>query len=101
MNNGKKNLLLAGGVVALALCALAFGRSSRQEAFGGTDDQAGAVVETLRPGYRPWAAPLWEPPSGEVESLLFGLQSAAGAGALCYALGYWRGRRKVATNDDA
>lgn len=101
MRDRTRNLLLAGGVVALALCALAFGRSSRQDAFGGTDDQAGAVVETLRPGYRPWAAPLWEPPSGEVESLLFGLQSAAGAGALCYALGYWRGRRSRPKDADA
>lgn len=101
MNNGKKNLLLASGVVALSLAALFLARPAEEEAFGGTDDKAGAVIETLRPGYKPWFSPLWEPPSGEIESLLFGLQSAAGAGALFYALGYWRGRRRVASGDDA
>lgn len=101
MNTRNMNILLAGGVVALALAALVLARPASEEAFGGTDDKAGAVIETLRPGYKPWFAPLWEPPSGEIESLLFGLQSAAGSGALFYALGYWRGRRKVATNDDA
>jgi len=101
METRTKNLLLAGGVVALALGALVFTRPSRKDAFGGTDDQAGAVVEALHPGYRPWASPLWTPPSPEVESLLFGLQSAVGAGALCYALGYWRGRRRRAKDADA
>jgi len=101
MESRTRNLLLAGGVVALALCALTLGRPSRGEAFGGTDTQAGAVVEVLHPGYKPWFAPLWSPPSGEVESLLFGLQAAAGAGALCYALGYWRGRRSLAKDADA
>lgn len=101
MKAGHKNLLLAAGVVALALTALLRVPTGNGEVFGGTDDQAGAVIGTLKPGYEPWFAPLWEPPSGEVESLLFGLQSAAGAGALCYCLGYWRGRRAASKESDA
>lgn len=101
MNAKTKNMLLAAGVVALALTALVRVPTGNGEVFGGTDDQAGAVIETLKPGYKPWFAPLWEPPSGEIESLLFGLQSAAGAGALFYALGYWRGRRTAAKGRDA
>lgn len=93
MNLGTKNLMLAIGVVALSVWALAMARPGIEEPFTGADGQAGALVETLRPGYEPWSNPLWEPPSGEIESLLFGLQAAIGAGALCYALGYWRGRR--------
>lgn len=101
MNAKTKNMLLAAGVVALALTALVRVPTGNGEAFGGTDDQASAVIEALRPGYKPWFAPLWEPPSGEIESLLFGLQSAAGAGALFYCLGYWRGRRTAAKGRDA
>lgn len=91
----KKSLLLSLGAVALSVWALATARPGIDEPFSGSDGQARQVVETLRPGYEPWFNPLWEPPSGEIESMLFGLQAAIGAGALCYALGYWRGRRST------
>lgn len=87
------NLLLVLATAALALFALAFAGRSEGESFLGSDGQATRVIEELRPGYTPWAQSLWEPPSGEIESLLFGLQSALGAGVLFYALGTWRGRR--------
>lgn len=93
MTAASKNLILALGVVALSVWALATARPGIEESFTGSDGQATELVETLRPGYEPWSTPLWEPPSGEIESLLFGLQAAIGAGALFYALGYWRGRR--------
>ena len=35
-----------------------------------------------------------EPPSGEIESLLFALQAAIGAIIIGYAFGYWRGQSK-------
>lgn len=38
--------------------------------------------------------PLYEPPSGEVESALFALQAALGAGVLAYYFGLRRGRRQ-------
>lgn len=65
--------------------------SPDEEAFGGTD----AAVTTLleQGGTEPWFAPIFEPGSGEIESGLFGLQAALGAGVLGYALGNLRGRR--------
>lgn len=101
MNAKTSNGLLLGATVALVVFALAFSRPVTGEAFGSSDVQAGEVVEELRPDYQPWFSPLWEPPSGEIESLLFGLQSAVGAGLLCYALGYWRGVRKNRKGADA
>lgn len=101
MDTRTKNLLLVGGTVAMAVFALAFSRPATGEAFGGSDDQACAAIAQIDPKYKPWFAPLWEPPSGEIESLLFGLQAAVGAGALSYALGYWRGRRSAAKDQDA
>ncbi|MEN9307050.1 MAG: hypothetical protein RL173_982 [Fibrobacterota bacterium] len=91
MKTKTTNVLLAGATVALSVLPLVCSRPATGEAFSGSDGQVGAVIEQLRPGYRLWFSPLWVPPSSEIESSLFGLQAAIGAGALCYALGYLRG----------
>jgi len=101
MNTKTKNILLVGGTVAMSVFALAFSRPATGEAFGGSDDQACAAITKIAPGYKRWFTPWWAPPSGEIESLLFGLQAAAGAGVLCYALGFWRGRKQALVNTDA
>jgi cobalt/nickel transport protein len=62
--------------------------------FGGADGQAEEVIAELSPDYEPWCAPLWEPPSGEIESLLFALQAAAGSGFVFYYIGYLKGRQR-------
>lgn len=95
MNTRTKNILLVGGTVAMSVFALAFSRPATGEAFSGSDDQAKNAITQVAPSYKPWFNPFWEPPSGEIESLIFGLQAAAGAGTLCYALGYWKGRKKI------
>jgi len=68
--------------------------------FGGSDDAARAAIGTVAPGYRPWFAPVIEPASAEIASLLFALQAAAGAGVIGYWLGLSvareRARRDVA-----
>lgn len=53
--------------------------------FQGSDGQAQALIEET--GYRPWFAPFWQPPSKEVESLIFAAQAALGAGLLGYVIG--------------
>lgn len=62
-----------------------------EEAFGGTD--AAVTTRLEEEGHEPWFNPLFEPGSGEIESGLFALQAALGAGVLGYALGNLRGRR--------
>lgn len=62
-----------------------------EEAFGGTD--AAVTTHLEEQGHTPWFSPLFEPGSGEIESGLFALQAALGAGVLGYALGNLRGRR--------
>lgn len=57
------------------------------EIFVGSDDQAKNAVSKIDPSYKPWAKPLMEPPSAEIESLLFALQASLGAGFI----GYWYG----------
>ena len=63
--------------------------------FGGADDAAGDIINESQNGtYEPWFSSIWEPPSGEIESLLFALQAAIGAIIIGYAFGYWRGKGK-------
>lgn len=92
----RQNLFLLLGVIALAVVPLLTirPRHEGEEIFLGSDGQAEALITEIRPGYEPWFAPLWEPPSGEIESLLFGLQAAIGAGLIGYCLGFFRGRTR-------
>ena len=93
--SSKTNLLLILVAVVIILVPLIFMGDSE---FEGADDQAGDVIAEINPDYEPWAEPLWEPPSGEVESLLFSLQVAIGAGAIGYILGTFKEKKKIATN---
>ena len=89
-----QNLILLALVVALVAVPLMMIHKpepgpdwKEAEIFTGSDDQAKNAVSKIDPSYKPWAKPLMEPPSGEVESLLFALQASLGAGFI----GYWLG----------
>ena len=90
-------------IILAVVCALIFimplvmynGLGENEGYFGGSDDAAGDVINESQGGkYEPWASSVWEPPSGEIESLLFALQAAIGAIIVGYFLGYWRGQKK-------
>jgi len=83
-------------VIVLIFAGLFLYVSSNTDAeFGGSDGEAEGVIEELTGGtYEPIADPLWEPPSGEIESLLFGLQIALGAIIIGYFFGYYIGRNQ-------
>lgn len=96
----RKNLLvnlglIAGVVVIFLVSFLMAPRPSGpdDEAFAGTDAVVTQVIEDE--GYEPWLQPIFEPGSGEIESGLFALQAALGAGVLGYVLGNLRGRNKA------
>ncbi|WP_017627718.1 energy-coupling factor ABC transporter substrate-binding protein [Nocardiopsis chromatogenes] len=75
--------------------------SHLEEPFSGADAQAEQTVEEIAPSYEPWFSPLYEAPSGEVESGLFALQAAVGAGIIGYTLGVLRTRRKLSAEGTA
>lgn len=79
-------------VIFIAPLIMFSGHGEDDGYFGGADDAAGEAVE--KTGYEPWTESIWEPPSGEIESLLFALQAAIGAIIIGYFFGYWRGQSK-------
>jgi cobalt/nickel transport protein len=92
-----KGEILAGAAVLLlfALFLYVAGMDGGAE-WGGADGEAEGVIDGLTGGtYEPWISPIWEPPSGEIESLLFSLQAAIGAIIIGYFFGYYRGRRSA------
>ena len=85
------NLALIAVVILLAVAPLVLLEGAE---FGGADGAAEEQIIEIAPQYTPWFEPFFEPASGEIESMLFALQAAAGAGVLFYGLGYLKGRRK-------
>ena len=60
--------------------------------FGGSDDRGNQLIETTDPGYEPWASPVLETLlggelPGEVESMLFCLQTGIGVGVIAFFMG--------------
>ncbi|ETT86302.1 energy-coupling factor ABC transporter substrate-binding protein [Viridibacillus sp. FSL R5-0477] len=91
----KKNLILISIVVILAIFPLFIQKGAE---FGGADGEAEAAIGEINASYEPWFSSIWEPPSGEIESLLFCLQAAIGAGFIGYFVGLTRGKYKRKDN---
>ena len=88
-----RNLVLLAAAAAVAVLPLTIS-FTEETAFEGADNRAQAAILDMHPDYRPWFTPLWQPPSGEVASLLFALQAALGAGFLGYYFGLRRGQAR-------
>lgn len=90
----KKPIILLALVAIIVILPLVMysGLGEDEGYFVGADGAAGEAIEET--GYEPWFSSLWEPPSGEIESLLFALQAAIGAIIIGYVLGYYRGQDK-------
>ncbi|TZE81815.1 energy-coupling factor ABC transporter substrate-binding protein [Calorimonas adulescens] len=87
-----KNLILGLLVILLVVFPLV---TIKNAEFVGADDKAAEAIAQVDKNYKPWFKPIWEPPSGEIESLLFALQAAIGAGFLGYYIGVAKGRKNV------
>lgn len=85
------NVLLMAIVIALAVLPILVLKDAE---FEGADSKAEEAITEIDLDYEPWFSPLFEPKSGEIESLLFALQAAIGTGILGFGLGYMRGRGK-------
>ncbi|RDY25378.1 energy-coupling factor ABC transporter substrate-binding protein [Romboutsia weinsteinii] len=80
----KTNWLLLLLTVAIAIIPLVINSGAE---YGGADGEAESAITEINPSYEPWFNSFYEPPSGEIESLLFSIQAALGAGVIGYYLG--------------
>ncbi|MGB8453680.1 MAG: cobalt transport protein CbiN [Anaerocolumna sp.] len=70
--------------------------------FGGSDDAGSQVIQEIAgQDYKPWFTPVLETViggelPGEIESLLFCVQTGIGVGVIAYAFGYLVARKKYA-----
>jgi len=88
--------LITLAILVAFLAAFAYVSSTGNHEWGGADGQAENVIAELTGGsYQPWFQSIYEPPSGEIESLLFGLQAAIGSIIIGYFLGYYRAMAKM------
>jgi len=98
----KKLELLTLGVIVLFIAAFAYVSSTQNHEWSGADSQAEDVISILTGGtYIPWFQSIYQPPSGEIESLLFALQAAIGSLIIGYFLGYYRAMAKINADKSA
>jgi cobalt/nickel transport protein len=90
LKGSTKNILLIIVLIIMITLPLLILKDAE---FGGADGQAEEVITEINPDYEPWFSPLIEPASGEIESLLFSLQAAIGAGVIGYFYGFVKGKR--------
>ncbi len=86
----KKNVIL---ILVVVLLLAAPPLLMKNAEFAGADGLAEEQILQINPDYEPWFNSLLEPASGEIESLLFALQAAVGAGLVGFVLGRLTGRK--------
>lgn len=93
----KKTVIAA--IIAVLLIAFVPLFALKDAEFGGSDDAGSQVVEEVDSSYEPWAAPILErilggELPGEVESLLFCVQTGIGVGIIAFVMGRFVERKK-------
>ena len=91
---GHRLELIVGLVLAVFIGLFLLTSMTTSSEFAGTDSVASGVIAEIsgvpEEEFTPVVAQ-WEPPSGEIESLLFSLQTAAGGIILGLVFVYWLG----------
>lgn len=93
-------LALAVLIAAVPLFAL------KGAEFGGSDDAGSVMVEEIHGEYTPWFTPVLETAlggelPGEVESLIFCIQTGIGVGVIAFVMGRFVERRRWLNMSDA
>ncbi len=94
----KKSTVIAL-ILAVILIAFVPLFALKDAEFGGSDDAGSTVVEEVDSSYEPWAEPILErliggELPGEVESMLFCVQTGIGVGILAFCMGRFVERKK-------
>lgn len=98
MSKNTKTVIILLIVAVLIAVVPLFAKKGAE--FGGSDDAGSVVVEEIQGGeYTPWFTPVLETAlggelPGEVESLLFCLQTGIGVGVIAFVMGRFVERKK-------
>ncbi len=97
--SGKNKRLIAGLLVIVLLMIVGPFLALRGAEFGGSDDAGSVMVEEIAGEYEPWFTPVLETVidgelPGEIESLLFCVQTGIGVGILAFCMGRLVERKK-------
>ena len=103
MEKKHKKLLVVLIIAAVLIAAVPFLALKGAE-FGGSDDAGSAMAEQIHGEYEPWFTPVLESLiggeiPGEIESLLFCVQTGIGVGIFAFFLGRLYERRKLGKDD--
>ena len=90
MSKNKKTVIILLIIAALIAIIPIFALPGAE--FGGSDDAGSQVVQEISPDYEPWATPVLENAiggelPGEIESLLFCIQTGIGVGIIAFFIG--------------
>ena len=104
MSKNKKTVIILLIIAALIAIIPIFALPGAE--FGGSDDAGSQVVQEISPDYEPWATPILENAiggelPGEIESLLFCIQTGIGVGIIAFFIGRFYERKKLGkTNEE-
>lgn len=102
MKNNKKTVIIMMVVILALIITPLF--ILKDAEFGGSDDAGSQKIEEISGKYEPWFTPVFETAldgeiPGEVESLLFCVQTGIGVGIIAFILGRMVERRKHEKDD--
>ena len=94
--NTKTVIILPIAAVLIAIVPL-FAKKGAE--FGGSDDAGSVMIEEIQGEYTPWFTPVLETAlggelPGEVESLIFCIQTGIGVGIIAFVMGRFVERKK-------
>ena len=102
--SNKKTVIILLVIVALIAIVPLFALKGAD--FGGSDDKGGEIISEIQgKEYKPWFTPVLETAlggelPGEVESMLFCLQTGIGVGIIAFIMGRYVERKKWTTQED-
>jgi cobalt/nickel transport protein len=101
----KNKALFAALMIAAVLIAVIPFLALRGAEFGGSDDAGSVMVEEIHGEYEPWFTPVLEnliggELPGEIESLIFCVQTGIGVGILAFFMGRLYERKKLGKENE-
>lgn len=104
MEKGHKKLFVSLIIASVLIAVIPF-LALRGAEFGGSDDAGSVMVEEIHGEYEPWFTPVLESLiggelPGEIESLLFCVQTGIGVGIIAFFMGRLYERKKLGKDNE-